>query len=329
MTDKQPEAPKAAPVDEIQQGWHELRSRVGQLEAEKQALEKETKTLRLLLERVIDHRQKSHNELVLLLTGLVSRLPLNDVAGVVAKLVEHNTNTNQYLAALNKGTLDAALPQPAVVKALDQLKRDLSAALKPLIEELLQSEPPLEPDLLQGVLADPEQFFSPRMVRANRCFTKGYLPRERVVREFGEAALVFFNDLTTDSKLNPRPKADEIVLGFKSDFETLFQQNPVVVENKRQDLLGLFQRVQRSKSPSEHARAQKSAFLRLSFLLELLHFYEHQNTEAPDVIFAQRLPNLLEQLVLSGPNDKLEEKLIGLAESLLAYIGSSDRKSVV
>ena len=29
----------------------------------------------------------------------------------------------------------------------------------------------------------PELFFSPSVVRANRCFIKGYLPRERMVRE--------------------------------------------------------------------------------------------------------------------------------------------------
>ena len=61
--------PSAASVEEIQQGWHELTSRVGQLEAERNLLEQENKALRFLLERVIDHRQKSHSELVLLLTG--------------------------------------------------------------------------------------------------------------------------------------------------------------------------------------------------------------------------------------------------------------------
>ncbi|HWX23316.1 MAG TPA: hypothetical protein VN578_25720 [Candidatus Binatia bacterium] len=329
MTDKENEAAKAAPLEEIQQGWHELRSRVGQLEAENSSLEKEAKTLRSLLERVIDHRQKSHNELVLLLTGLVSKLPLNDVGGVVAKLVEHSTNTNQYLAALIKGTVDAAMPQPVAVKAMDQTKRELAAALKPVVEELLQSEPPVENELLQGLVANPEQFFSPRMVRANRCFTKGYVPRERVVREFGEEALVFFNDLTTDPKLNPRPKSEEIVLGFKSDFEATFQQNPGLVANKRQELLALHQRIQRSKAPTDHARAQKNAFLRLSFLIELLHFYEHQSTEAPDVIFAQRLPNLVEQLVLAGPQDKPDEKLIALAEGLMAYVVSPEHRLMV
>ncbi len=37
--------------------------------------------------------------------------------------------------------------------------------------------------------------------------------------EFGPAALPLFNDLTTDLKLNPNPKPDEIVLCFRSDFE--------------------------------------------------------------------------------------------------------------
>jgi len=42
--------------------------KVEQLEAEVRALERETKALRQLLERAVEHRQKSHSELVLLLT---------------------------------------------------------------------------------------------------------------------------------------------------------------------------------------------------------------------------------------------------------------------
>src|SRR5437879_1218630 len=91
-----------ASMEEIQKDWNDLTLRVAQLEAEKTALEEENKQLRLLLERVIDHRQKSHNELVLILTGLVSKLPINDVGVVVSRLVEHNTSVNQVLAALHK-----------------------------------------------------------------------------------------------------------------------------------------------------------------------------------------------------------------------------------
>ena len=106
--------PAAAPpsIEEIQQGWPELILRVGQLEAEKMVLEQENKSLRFLLERVIDHRHKSHNELVLIMTNLVSKLPLNDLGAIVGRLVEHNTNVCQYLAALVKGTVDVHLPQP-------------------------------------------------------------------------------------------------------------------------------------------------------------------------------------------------------------------------
>ena len=151
---------------------------------------------------------------------------------------------------------------------------------------------------MRALVGDPELFFSPTVVRANRCYVKGQLPRERIVREFGAEALVFFNDLTTDPKLNPRPKAEEIVLAFKNDFDALFQQYPSLIPEKRQELLALHQRVQRSKASTEAARAQKSAFQKLSFLLELLHYYENQNTEAPEVPFAQRLPVLIEQLVV-------------------------------
>src|SRR5215470_3873253 len=109
----------AAPLmtpDEIQKGWLELRRRVEQLEAERTHLEQENKGLKQLLERVIEHRQKSHSELVLLLTGLVSKLPINDVGVIVSKLVEHNTNVNQMLAALTKGAADNVMfSQPTVL----------------------------------------------------------------------------------------------------------------------------------------------------------------------------------------------------------------------
>src|SRR5512133_2671942 len=83
--------PAAASLDEVQQGWHEMQAAVSRLQAENSGLESENKMLRLLLERAIEHRQKSHGELVMLLTSLVSKLPINDVGIVVSKLVEHST----------------------------------------------------------------------------------------------------------------------------------------------------------------------------------------------------------------------------------------------
>jgi hypothetical protein len=321
-----------APVDspeEIQKGLVDLTLRVGQLEAEKNVLEQENKSLRFMLERVIDHRQKSHSELVLLLTGLVSRLQISDVGAVVTKLVEHNTNVNQYLSALIKGKGETHLPEPAILRTLELARKDIAAALKPVVEELIELEAPLEKQMLQAVLGQPEQFFAPRNVRANRCFIKGQVPKERVLREFGEPALAFFNDLTTDPKRNPNPKPDEIVLAFKSDFETLFAQQPAVLPGKREDLLKLYHRVQRSKASTAQARSQKNAFTRLSFLIELLRYYENQSTEAPDVLFAQRLPALVEQLVLTGPKDNLEEKLIAQAESLIAFVINPDHRLMI
>lgn len=318
-----------ASVEEIQQGWHELSLRVGQLEVEKGALEQENKALRMLLDRVIEHRQKSHTELVLLLTTLVSKLPINDVGVIVSRLVEHSTNVSEVLAALAKGAVEAHLPQPAVLKALDQTKRDLAEALKPVVEELIQLDTPLENEMLQSLIGQPERFFSPQAVRANRCFVKHQVPRERIVRDYGEEALIFFNDMTTDPKLNPRPKKEEIVLAFKPDFEALFQQNPGLIPNKRQELLALYQKVQRCKAPTEQARAQRMAFQKLSFMVDLLHFYEHQNTETPDVTFAQRLPVLIEQLALGGPQDNLDEKLIVLAERLLAFVIAPDHRQMI
>src|SRR5438552_13805719 len=110
-------------VEQIQREWHELSSRVNRLELEKVSLEQENKALRFLLERVIDHRQKSHSELVLLLSGLISKLPLTDVGIFVSRLVEHNKEVSQTLAVLIKGTADVDLPQPAILKALEQAKR--------------------------------------------------------------------------------------------------------------------------------------------------------------------------------------------------------------
>jgi len=316
-------------VEEMQQAWHDLVSRVGQLEVDKSVLAQENKTLRTLVERVIEHRQKSHGELVLLLSGLVSKLPINDIGVVVSKLVEHNSHVSEVLAALLKGKADAAMPQPMILRALEQTKRDLAGAVKPLVEEMVQLDTPMDNEMLRSLVTKPDVFFSPAMVRASRCFMKGQVPRERIVREFGEPALIFFNDLTTDPKLNPRPKPEEIVLSFKSDFESLFQQNPGVIPDKRNDLAGLHQKIQKSKPGSDQARALRNAFQKLSFNLELLHYYENQNTEAPDVVFAQRLPTLIEQLVVSSPQDSLDEKLIVQAEALLAFVIAPDHRQMI
>lgn len=329
MTDPENLADGAASVEEIQQGWHDLASRVEQLECERNALEHENKTLRSLLERVIEHRRKSHSELVLLLTGLVSKLPISDVGALVAKLVEHNEHVSEVCAALAKGKAEAGLPQPAILKALDQTKRELQAALKKAVEEMIALDTPFETGMLKSLAEDPELFFSPPVIRANRCFLKGQVPRERVVREFGEPALAFFNDLTTDRKRNPNPKPEEILLGFKDDFEALFQQQPDVLPDKRAALLELYRKVQRSKAPTEEANSQRNALVKLSFILELLHYYENQNTEAPDVIFAQRLPALVEQLVIAGPQDALDEKFIEEAEKLLGFVASPDHRHMI
>ena len=84
----------AASMEDIQKGWNELKLRVEQLQADRGALQQENHSLRVLLERAIDQRQKSHSELVTILTTLVSKLPLNDVGVIVSRLVEHNTNVS-------------------------------------------------------------------------------------------------------------------------------------------------------------------------------------------------------------------------------------------
>jgi hypothetical protein len=329
MTPTENGACPLTPVDEIQKAWPELTSRIGQLESDRNILEQENKTLRSLLERVIEHRQKSHGELVLLLTALVSKLPINDVGFVVSKLIEHNNQVSEICASLTNSKAGEELPKPAVMKAYEQTKRDLAAAIKPAVEELIQSDPPLPADLLRSLIAEPKLFYTPPVVRATRCFLKKQVPRARIVQEFGEEALIYFNDLTTDPKLNPRPKPDEIVLSFKPDAESLLPRDTTLPQEKRQALLDLYHRIQRSKAASEQAVAQKNAFLKLTFLIELLNYYENQGTESPDVIFAQRMPSLIEQLVISSERDRLDEKIIKPAETLLAYIINNDHRQMV
>jgi hypothetical protein len=317
------------PVEEMQKAWPELTSRIGQLESDRNILEQENKSLRSLLDRVIEHRQKSHGELVLLLTGLVSKLPIGDVGFMVSKLMEHNNQVSEICATLSNSKAGEELPKPAVMMAYEQTKRAMAAALKPAVEELIKSDAPLAEDMLRSLVTQPKLFFSPAVVRATRCFLKKQVPRARIIQEFGEEALVYFNDLTTDAKLNPRPKPDEIILGFKPDAEGLLQQDSTLATEKRQGLLVLYQKIQRSKAANEQAVAQKNAFLKLSFLLELLNFYENQGTESPDVIFAQRMPTLIEQLVIVSERDQLDEKTIQPAETLLAYIINNDHRQMV
>jgi ribosomal protein L17 len=321
-----------ATVQEVEQGWHELNLKVAQLEAASGALENENKALRQLLETIIEHRQKSHSELVILLTNLVSKLPLNDIGAIIAQLLEHDTSVCEFLGGIVKGKVDRkGASRPDVLRTLDQVKRDLAAAIKVGVEELLHCGCPLEPDMLQALTAQPDLFFSPRMVRANRCFVKGQVPKERVLREFGQEALPLFNDMTTDRKLNPRPKQDEILLGFKPDFEPLVKEAAGLTPEKRKALLELYEKVARSKAGDEAGRAERNAFQRLSFGIELLHFYEHQSTEAPDVIFAQRLPALVEQLAVTRPDDYLsvEERMLEQVEALLAHIISHNHRQAV
>ena len=320
-----------APVslEEIQKSWSELTLKVEQLETAGDALELENKALRSLVERVIEHRQKSHGELVNLLATLVSRLPINDIGVIVARLVEHNQHVTEVSASLVKGKFDDNLMQPAILKQLDKTKRDLTAAFKTAVEELIRLDAPFEKDMLQSLLIRPDDFFASAFGRANRGYVKGQVPRERIVREFGEETLIFFKDVTTDVKFNPRPRPEEIMLTFKPDSAELLQQHPGVAAAKRTELQALHQSICQSRENTEPARAQKNAFLQLSFFLELLHYYENQSTESPDVVFAQRLPPLIEQLVITGEGTALDEKLIEAAEKLLALIILPDHRMAV
>jgi hypothetical protein len=326
MSDTPRSVAPPASVEEVQQQWHDLNLRVAELEIERKALQQESKNQRFLIERLVEHRQKSHGELIHILSGLVSKLPTTEAGLVVAKLVEHNSNVAEVCAALIKGKADGGLPQPAMLRALDQSKRDLAAAFKPAVEELIALDSSLERELLQSLIEKPELAMSPAFVRACRCFVKGQVPRERVLREFGEESLVLFNDLTTDPKLNPRPKPEEIVLAFKPDFEAVLAANPDLLAGKREQLMALYKRVQVGKSQSPEGRAQRQALNKLTFISELTHYYANQNTELPEPIFAQRLPPLVEQLGITGPNEPLDPKEVDMVEGLLGLIVSPEHR---
>jgi hypothetical protein len=316
-------------VEEIQKAWQELTLKVRQLDAELTMVEQENKAMRSLLERMVEHRQKSHAEMVSILTSLVTKLPINDVGVLVSRLVEHNAQVNEVCAALAKGKIDENQLQPVILKVLERTKTDLAVVLKSAAAELLKLDAPFEPGLLQSLIEKPDKFHSPAFVRANRAFVKGQMPRERIVKEFGEEALIFFKDITTDPKLNPHPKPEEIMLAFQNDFEKLFEQNPGVIPAKRHELAALHKKVQQSKAATEQARAQRNAFLRFSFAGELLYYYQNQTTESPDVVFAQRLPPLIEQQVITSESDSLDEKHIKQAEELLAFIVKPDHRHAV
>ena len=318
-----------AALEEIQKNWNQFTLRIEKLETINAALEQDNHNLRRLLGNTVEYRKKSHTELVNLVTTLVSKLPFNDLGGIITRLVEHNNQVAEISAALIGGKMEEGQLQPAVLKLLDKTKRDLAAAVKPLVDELIQLDTPLERSMLESLVAQPENFFKPAVVRASRCYIKGQVPRERIVREFGEPALIFFKDLTTDIKYNPRPKPEEIVLGFAPDFDTLLTQNPAAIGDKKGQLLTLHQKIKDSKAPPERARTQKTAFLKLSFILEMLHYYQNQNTESPDAVFAQRLPPLVEQLVITGEKDPLDEKLIVQAESLLDFVINQDYRMAI
>jgi hypothetical protein len=325
MPDMQNDHPEVPTLEEIQRDWPGVRLRLQEAEVECRALAQENKALRGVLEKVVEHRKKSHSELVTLITTLATKLPTNDVGVLVTRLVEHGAGVNEVCSAIIQGRNEENLLQPAILRALDKSKRDLTAAIKPLVEELIRLETPLDPGLLLALIDQPATFFTPASQRANRGYVKGQVPQEQIVRNFGAEALVFFKDVTTDAVHNPRPRPEEIMLAFRSDFEELMRPPCPVAEGKREGLLALHRRIRQSRE----LRAQKEAFLKLSFVLELLHYYENQNTETPDVVFAQRLPPLVEQLVVTGENDPLDENHLQQAEALLAHIVNADHRQAV
>ena len=115
---------------------------------------------------------------------------------------------------------------------------------------------PLDVEMLKAFITNPETFFSPHVIRETRGFIKGQVPRERIVKDFGDGALPLFNDMTT-GKFNPNPMPDEIALAFKNEFDALLPQSGLAAD-KQEKLRTLHQQVQKSKAPTAEARAQRS-----------------------------------------------------------------------
>jgi hypothetical protein len=329
MTQPENVSTPATSLEEIQQGWNELKIKVEQSAAERSALEAENKALRLLLDRVIEHRQRSHSDLVNFLVEMVGRLPLNDVGMLVTRLVDHNSEVGETCAAMLKGKAGGEVSKPALLKDLEEKKNALREAVKPAVERLIQLDTPLDTAVLESLVKQPESFFTPDAIRATRCFVKGQVPRERIVRDYGEEALAYFNDLTTDKRFNPRPKPEEIVLGFKDDFDTQLQNDATLAEKTKAGLAALFKKVQASRAATPEGCEQKQAFARLSFLLELLRYYENPRVEAPDAVFAQRLPATVEQLSGADGGEGIDEATLVRIEELLAFIIKPEHRHMV
>jgi hypothetical protein len=221
-----------ADLEEVQADWSHLKLRVSQLEMERCALEQELKTLRALVERVVEHRQQSHSELVLLLTNLVSKLPQHNLSILVAQLMEHNTQVSEMCAALIKGKTGATLPQPSVLKALEETKRELAAAIPPAVEALLNLNPPLEAGQLRALSADPEQFSHRRLCGRIAVFSRPGAARTRGARvRRGGVTVVPGPDHRFQVESPAKP--EEIVLAFHPNFEALCPGNRVDVRAAR------------------------------------------------------------------------------------------------
>ena len=184
------EMPKVSAVvpalEEIQRDWPDLKLRLQDTEVQCRVLEQENKALRGLLEKVVEHRKKSHSELVTLVTTLATKMPINDVGMIVTRLMEHGASVNEVCSAIISGRNEENFLQPAILRALDKAKNELTAAIKPLVEELIRLEAPLDPGQLRALIDQPEAFFTPAGRRANRAYVKGQVPQEQIVRDFGE-----------------------------------------------------------------------------------------------------------------------------------------------
>ena len=168
MSEPQDNSITVVSVAKMQHEWNDLTLRIAQLETANLGLEKENKAFKQLLERSVEYRKKSHSELITLLTTIVSKMQLNDVSVLVARLVEHGQHVNEVSAALINGRNDEGVLQPAILKVLDKTKRELRDAIPPLVAELIALNTPLDHAMLQSLVEKPDNFYNPHVIRASR-----------------------------------------------------------------------------------------------------------------------------------------------------------------
>ncbi len=218
-------------VEEIQKAWRELTLKVGQLDAELTAAQQDNKVLRSLMERMIEHRQRSHSELI-----THSHRPRRQIAPQRPR--RHRLAAGRAQRAGRRG-----FRQPCQGE-----NRGRSAAARhpegagenqARPRHRLEGPPPgnwrgstrhSRPASSSRSSSSRTPFSRPPSSAPPAVTSRATSPRERVVKEFGEEALVFFKDLTTDVEIQSAPQAGRNRAGLQKRFrgaaEKQFRHQP-------------------------------------------------------------------------------------------------------